>query len=88
LEAKVGDTKKPEDIKKLEDIKYSFIYMDTSQKIQIRLKQISQFNNANLNNLPQIFQCRKCRKYNTIISYQILKQNCYFCSNPNYIKNK
>ena len=62
--------------------------MDINQKIQIRLKQLSKFNNANLNNLPQIFQCRKCRKYNTIISLVNIKvQNCYFCSNPNYIKN-
>ena len=61
--------------------------MDINQKIQIRLKQISQFNNANLNNLPQIFQCSKCRKYNTVILKQTLTQKCYFCSNPNYIKN-
>jgi len=60
--------------------------MDTNQKIQIRLKQLSKFNNANLNNLPQIFQCSKCRKYNTIVSYLEKVQNCYFCNNPNYIK--
>jgi hypothetical protein len=62
--------------------------MDINQKIQIRLKQLSKFNNANLNNLPQIFQCSKCRKYNTIISQiEVKVQNCYFCTNPNYIKN-
>ena len=62
--------------------------MDINQKIQIRLKQLSKFNNANLNNLPQIFQCSKCRKYNSIISrIEIKVQNCYFCTNPNYIKN-
>ena len=60
--------------------------MDINQKIQIRLKQLSKFNNANLNSMPQIFQCSKCRKYNTIISLVNKVQNCYFCSNPNYIK--
>jgi hypothetical protein len=60
--------------------------MDINQKIQIRLKQLSKFNNANLNTLPQIFQCSKCRKYNTIVSHLEKVQNCYFCTNPNYIK--
>ena len=61
--------------------------MDINQKIQTRLKQLSKFNNANLNNLPQIFQCSKCRKYNTIISQLEIKvHNCYFCTNPNYVK--
>ena len=60
--------------------------MDINQKIQTRLKQLSKFNNANL---PQIFQCSKCRKYNTIISQLEIKvQNCYFCMNPNYINKK
>ena len=59
-----------------------------NQRIQIRLKQLSKFNNANLNTLPQIFQCSKCKKYNTIISKQTLTQNCYFCNNPNYINKK
>jgi hypothetical protein len=59
-----------------------------SQRIQIRLKQLSKFNNANLNSLPQIFQCSKCKKFNTIMSQQSLTQNCYFCSNPNYINKK
>ena len=58
-----------------------------NQKIQIRLKQLSKFNNANLNTLPQIFQCSKCKKYNSIILQQTLTQNCYFCNNPNYINN-
>ena len=39
-----------------------------TQKIQIRLKQSSKFNNGNLNNLPHVFQCRKCKKYNNVIS--------------------
>jgi hypothetical protein len=63
-----------------------------NQKIQIRLKQLSKFNNANLNSLPQIFQCSKCKKYNSIILQQTQTQrqtqNCYFCNNPNYINNK
>jgi hypothetical protein len=59
-----------------------------NQRIQIRLKQLSKFNNANLNSLPQIFQCSKCKKYNTIISHQKQTQNCYFCMNPNYINKK
>ena len=58
-----------------------------NQKIQIRLKQLSKFNNANLNSLPQIFQCSKCKKYNSIIVQQTQTQNCYFCNNTNYIKN-
>ena len=60
-----------------------------NQRIQIRLKQLSKFNNANLNTLPQIFQCSKCRKYNSIIVQQTQQQtqNCYFCNNPNYINN-
>ena len=63
--------------------------MNQNQKIQIRLKQLSKFNNANLNNLPQIFQCSKCKKYNNIITQlQVNVQNCYICNNPNYIKNK
>ena len=62
--------------------------MDINQKIQIRLRQQSKFNNCNLNNLPEIVQCGKCRKYNTIISQiEVKVQNCYFCTNPNYIKN-
>ena len=61
--------------------------MDINQKIQIRLKQLSKFNNANLNNLPQIFQCSKCKKYNSIVPcVEVKVQNCYFCTNPNYIK--
>ena len=62
--------------------------MDTNQRLHIRLKQLSKFNNGNLNILPQIFQCSKCRKYNTIISQQVVTQNCYFCMNPNYINKK
>lgn len=66
--------------------------MDINQKNHIRLKQLSKFNNGNLNILPQIFQCSKCRKYNTIIQdVQLNVQNCYFCNNPTYIfkdKNK
>jgi transcription elongation factor Elf1 len=66
--------------------------MDINQKIQIRLKQLSKFNNGNLNILPQIFQCSKCRKYNSIVpqvevEVEVKVQNCYFCTNPNYIKN-
>ena len=63
--------------------------MNQNQKIQIRLKQKSKFNTCNLNNLPEIFQCSKCRKYNNINSQiQVNVQNCYFCNNPNYIRNK
>ena len=63
--------------------------MNMNQRIQIRLKQLSKFNNANLNNLPQIFQCSKCKKYNSVVpqQIQIKVQNCYFCTNPNFIKN-
>lgn len=60
--------------------------MNENQKIKIRLKQLSKFNNGNLNTLSQLFQCSKCKKYNNIISTEIA-QNCYFCKNPNYIKN-
>lgn len=59
-----------------------------NERIHIRLRQLSKFNNANLNMIPQIFQCSKCRKYNNIITHEALTQNCYFCSNPIYIKNK
>ena len=61
-----------------------------NQNIHIRLKQLSKFNNGNLNTLPQIFQCSKCKKYNNIISQktQTQTQNCYFCMNPNYINKK
>jgi hypothetical protein len=59
-----------------------------NQKIQIRLKQLSKFNNGNLNSLPQIFLCSKCKKYNTIITHVDPVQNCYFCTNPNYINAK
>ena len=60
-----------------------------NQRIQIRLKQLSKFNNGNLNTLPQVFQCSKCKKYNNIIlpENQFHTQNCYFCNNPNYVKN-
>lgn len=58
-----------------------------NQRILIRLKQLSKFNNANLNTLPQIFQCSKCKKFNSIILKQAQAQNCYFCNNPNYINN-
>lgn len=59
--------------------------MDINQKIQIRLRQQSKFNNCNLNNLPEIVQCGKCRKYNNIITKNISFYNCYFCTNPNYV---
>ncbi len=60
-----------------------------TQKIQIRLKQLSKFNNGNLNNLPHVFQCSKCKKYNNVIlpENQLHIQKCYFCMNPNYVKN-
>ena len=62
--------------------------MDINQRLHIRLKQLSKFNNGNLNILPQIFQCSKCRKYNSIVPrVEVKVQNCYFCMNPNYIKN-
>jgi len=60
--------------------------MEINQKNHIRLKQLSKFNNGNLNVLPQIFQCNKCRKYNTIIpNIKVNIQICYFCTNPNFI---
>jgi hypothetical protein len=55
-----------------------------NQKLQIRLRQISKFNNANLNMVPQVVQCGKCRKYNNVINNRQV-YNCYFCSNPNYV---
>jgi hypothetical protein len=60
-----------------------------NQNIHVRLKQLSKFNNGNLNTLPNVFQCSKCKKYNNIIlpENQFNIQNCYFCNNPNYIKN-
>ena len=61
-----------------------------NQNIHVRLKQLSKFNNGNLNTLPNVFQCNKCKKYNNIIlsENQVNIQNCYFCNNPNYINNK
>ena len=61
-----------------------------NQNIYVRLKQLSKFNNGNLNTLPYVFQCSKCKKYNNIIlsENQVNIQNCYFCNNPNYINNK
>jgi hypothetical protein len=58
-----------------------------NQRTQIRLRQISKFNNCTLNNLPQIFQCSKCHKYNSVVENVTIK-NCQFCNNPSYIKNK
>lgn len=60
-----------------------------NQRIHIRLKQLSKFNNGNLNTLPQVFQCSKCKKFNNIIlpENHIHTQTCYFCNNPNYVKN-
>ena len=64
--------------------------MYQNQRIHIRLKQLSKFNNGNLNTLPQVFQCSKCKKFNNIILHEnhIHTQNCYFCMNPNYINKK
>jgi hypothetical protein len=61
-----------------------------NQNIHVRLKQLSKFNNGNLNTLPNVFQCNKCKKYNNIIlsENQVNIQNCYFCNNPNYINKK
>lgn len=60
-----------------------------NERIQVYLRHLSKFNNGNLNTLPQIFQCSKCKKYNNIIvsETQLNTQKCYFCMNPNYIKN-
>lgn len=60
--------------------------MDQIQKKQARLRQLSKFNNTTLLNLPYIFLCGKCRKYNNVIKTTLI-QNCSFCNNPNYIKN-
>ena len=48
--------------------------------------------NFSLGLFNHVFQCSKCRKYNTIIysNNTLIKpkfQNCTFCYNPNYIKN-
>ncbi len=60
-----------------------------NQRILIYLRNLSKFNNGNLNTLSQVFQCSKCKKYNNIIMPENKNntQNCYFCMNPNYIKN-
>jgi hypothetical protein len=59
------------------------------QRILIYHRHLSKFNNGNLNTLPQIFQCSKCKKYNNIMlpENQLHTQKCCYCMNPNYIKN-
>lgn len=66
---------------------------------QIRSRLLSKFNHCTLDNLANstIFQCNKCRKYNTIHPPQplveernkkktadSLYQICLFCGQPNY----
>jgi len=61
-----------------------------NERIQVYLRHLSKYNNGNLNSLSQIFQCSKCKKYNNNIiipENQLNTQKCYFCMNPNYIKN-
>lgn len=59
---------------------------------QIRSRFISQFNHCTLDNLPNstIFQCNRCRKYNTIFNQErnMVYQNCLFCGQPNYVLQK
>ena len=58
-------------------------------RINVYLRHLSKYNNGNLNALPQIFQCSKCKKYNNIVTpeNQVSTQKCYFCMNPNYVKH-
>jgi hypothetical protein len=49
--------------------------------------QKTDFNNSLICQLPNIFKCCKCKKYNTIfVDNNILSQLCLFCATPNYIK--
>jgi len=64
--------------------------METSARRLLIKKQTGK---PGLGLLNYVFQCSKCRKYNTIIYSDdtITKpktQTCIFCSNPNYIHNK
>lgn len=43
--------------------------------------------NSSINSLSNVFICKKCNKYNTIIMLNKF-QNCLYCNNPNYIKIK
>ena len=48
--------------------------------------QKTDFNRWSISYLPEIFQCSKCKKRNTVMIKQSQKQNCAYCGNPNYIK--
>jgi hypothetical protein len=48
--------------------------------------QKTDFNRWSISYLPEIFQCTKCKKRNTVMIKQCQKQNCAYCGNPNYIK--
>jgi hypothetical protein len=59
--------------------------------------QKTDFNRWSISYLTEIFQCRRCRKRNTVSieqnklqdripHHKINYQNCAYCGNPNYIK--
>ena len=61
--------------------------METSSRRLLNRKNAT--HKWNLSVCNNVFECIKCRKYNTILNPEntIIKyQNCQFCSNPNYIK--
>lgn len=66
--------------------------MDKGQRI--RLKEKNAEDNWTLKTNQFILKCSKCRKYNTICNTNTNNKinnqkymNCFFCGNPNYIKN-
>jgi len=58
--------------------------------------QKTDFNRWSISYLTEIFQCRRCKKRNTVsieqnklqhqFDYKINYQHCAYCGNPNYIK--
>lgn len=51
--------------------------------------QKTEFNNWSICMLPQIIKCSKCKKNNTVIpELSVNFQNCLFCGNPNYVKER
>ena len=58
--------------------------MEKNRRKQI-IYQKTDLNHNLICQLPSIFKCSKCKKYNNIICNNIKAQLCLFCGNPNFV---
>jgi hypothetical protein len=52
------------------------------------LYEKTDFNNHNICQLSTVIKCCKCKKNNSVITFNSLIQNCIFCGTPNYVNKK